>query len=110
MPHVKHLVLFKFKPSTPRDKIGEIFEALDELPATIPGLIDFVGGAYRSPEGLNQGFTHGFVMTFADPESRDVYIDHPEHEKIVQVILPELDGGLSGAIAFDFEVNDRFRY
>jgi hypothetical protein len=108
--HVKHLVLFKFKLSTPRETIGEIFEDLDHLPDKIPGLLDFHGGPYRSPEGLNQGFTHGFVMTFADPESRDVYIDHPEHEKVVAKILPELEGGLDGAIAFDFEVNDRFRY
>jgi hypothetical protein len=103
MPQIKHVVIMKFKPSTPPEKVREIFAALAGLRGRIPGLLDFSGGPYASPEGLNNGFTHGFIMTFADAASRDGYIPHSEHEKVKQLIFPELDGGLNGIVAFDWE-------
>ena len=103
MPQIKHAVLMRFKPSTSGQKVREIFAALAGLRRVIPGLLDFSGGPYSSTEGLQQGFTHGFVMTFADAASRDGYIPHPEHEKVKQLIVPELEGGIKGVIAFDWE-------
>ncbi len=102
MPQVKHVVLLKFKSTTTPQKVREMFAALDGLRGKIPGLLDFSGGPYSSGEGLNKGFTHGFVMTFADAQSRDTYLPHPEHEKVKQIIFPELDGGLDGVVAFDW--------
>jgi len=103
MPQIKHAVLLKFKPTTSQPKIDEIFAALKGLGDKIPGLLDFSGGAYSSGEGLNKGFTHGFVMTFTDAASRDGYLPHPDHEVVKQMIFPELDGGLDGVVAFDWE-------
>ncbi len=102
MAQVKHVVLLKLKNTTTERKIREIFAALDGLRGKIPGLLDFSGGPYSSGEGLHKGFTHGFVMTFADPQSRDAYLPHPDHEKVKQIIVPELDGGLNGVVAFDW--------
>ena len=68
----------------------------------IPGLLDFSGGPYSSPEGFNKGFTHGFVTTFADEASRDAYLPHPEHEKVKAIVFPALDGGMDGVAAFDW--------
>lgn len=104
MPQVKHTVLLKLKPETPPAKISEIFQALDGLREKIPGLLDFSGGPYSSPEGLNKGFTHGFVMTFADEKSRDAYLPHPDHEVVKAMIVPWLVGGLDGVVAFDWLV------
>lgn len=103
MSQVKHVVLLKFKSSITPAKIDEIFAALAGLVGKIPGLLDFSGGAYSSGEGLDKGFTHGFVMTFTDAASRDGYLPHPEHEKVKAIIFPELDGGLDGVVAFDWE-------
>ena len=103
MTQVKHVVLLKFKAGLSQAKIDEIFAALDGLRGKIPGLLDFSGGAYSSDEGLNKGFTHGFVMTFTDAASRDAYLPHPEHEVVKKMIFPELDGGLDGVVAFDWE-------
>ncbi|MGQ0633515.1 MAG: Dabb family protein [Planctomycetaceae bacterium] len=110
MPQVKHLVLLRFSPQTTREAIAGIFEALDELQERIPGIVEIASGVYSSPEGLNKGFTHGFVVTFADAASRDVYLDHPSHNVVKQLIVAELAGGLADVISFDFEVCDRFRY
>ncbi len=103
MARIKHVVLLKFKKSTSPQKIQQIFAALDGLREKIPGLLDFSGGPYSSGEGLNKGFSHGFVMTFADAASRDAYLPHAEHEKVKAIIFPELDGGLDGVVAFDWE-------
>jgi hypothetical protein len=102
MSQVKHVVLMKLKATTSEQKIREIFAALDGLRSRIPGLLDFSGGPYSSDEGLHRGFTHGFVMTLADAQSRDAYLTHPEHEKVKQFVIPELDGGLDGVIVFDW--------
>ena len=110
MPQFKHIVLLRFKPQTEREAIAEIFESLDELQEHIPGIVEICSGPYESPEGLHKGFTHAFIVTFADGESRDAYLDHPAHEKVKQLIVKELAGGLADVIAFDFKVCDRFRY
>ena len=110
MSQFKHIVLLRFKPQTPREAIAEIFEALDELQEQIPGIVEICSGPYESPEGLHKGFTHAFVVTFTDVESRDVYLEHPAHENVKKLILNELAGGLADVIAFDFKVCDRFRY
>jgi len=100
---IHHLVVFHLKKSTAPAQTTEVMGALAGLQKKIPGLLTFTGGAYSSPEGQNQGFTHGFVMTFRDAAARDGYLTHPEHEKVKARILPLLEGGLKGVIAFDFE-------
>lgn len=100
---IHHLVLFKIKKSATPQQIARMFADLAGLKAKVPGLLSFAGGAYASPEGLNQGYTHGFAMTFRDAVARDVYLPHPEHEKVKATILPLLEGGLAGVVAFDFE-------
>lgn len=107
MPRVKHVVLLRLRRDVAPRTINDLFAALAALQGKIPGLLDYSGGPYSSPEGLHQGFTHGFVMTFADEASRDGYLPHPDHEAVKQQIIPLLDGGvsgdpLSGAVAFDW--------
>ncbi len=65
----------------------------------IPGLLSMKHGPYESPEGLNDGFTHGFVMTFDTQKSRDAYLPHPEHERVKEIVVPNL----ARVIVFDFE-------
>ncbi len=100
MTKIKHIVLLKFKKATPPSKVEEIFRALENLKHVIPGVLDFAGGPYSSQEGLNQGYTHGFVMTFESAAARDAYLPHPKHEKVKNAILPLVDG----VVAFDFEI------
>jgi len=99
---IHHLVVLKIKRDTKPAHVTRMFTELDGLKKKVPGLVSFAGGPYSSPEGLNQGYTHGFVMTFRDGPARDGYLTHPEHEKIKERILPLLEGGLGGVVAFDF--------
>lgn len=110
MSQYKHIVLLKFSPQTSREEIAEIFESLDELQHKIPGIVDICSGPYDSPEGLHKGFTHAFIVTFAEVEVRDAYLENADHEVVKQLIVKQLAGGLADVIAFDFKVCDRFRY
>ncbi|MBS0266718.1 MAG: Dabb family protein [Planctomycetes bacterium] len=110
MTKYKHIVLLRFPPQTARETIAEIFEAIDELEEKIPGIIDITSGTYESPEGLNQGFTHAFVVTFSDVASRDQYLEHPAHEPVKNLIVDAIGGDLKNVLAFDFKLDDRFRY
>jgi hypothetical protein len=96
---VYHLVLLKFRPETTERTVADLFQTLADLEKVIPGIEQFRGGPYSSPEGLNQGFTHGFLMTFTDAAARNAYLEHPEHEWVKQRFLP----GVANVVAFDFE-------
>jgi hypothetical protein len=100
MSKVKHIALIKFKEGTSDDQIKNAFDQLLDITETISGIEDYVSGPYASPEGLNQGYTHGFIMTFANAAARDSYLPHPEHERVKALIMPLIDS----LVAFDFEV------
>jgi len=91
MPKVKHIAIFEFKSScTPQDR--EIFwKTIKDLPKQIPGILEFSSGPNISSEGLNQGFTNSFLMTFESEQARDNYLPHPIHQAAVEVVLPMLE-------------------
>ena len=91
MAKVKHIVLLKFKSSVSDDQVNQVFDSILDLSETIPGIEDYVSGANMSPEGLNNGSTHAFVITFTDAAARDAYLVHPEHEKVKALLLSVLD-------------------
>ncbi len=100
MKKMHHIVLVKFSAQKAH-RMPDLLAALDGLRQNLPGFLSLQGGPYASPEGLNQGYTHGFIMTFANAEARDHYLTHPEHEKVKQAFLPDLEG----VVAFDFAEN-----
>ena len=100
---ITHMVLFKVRRDVPQAEIDGIFADLAALRRRIDGITSFAGGPYASPEGLQRGFTHGFCMTFSSTAARDAYLPHPEHEQVKARVLEALDGGVAGALAFDFE-------
>jgi len=100
MSKVKHIALIQFKAETSEEQIQKLFDEILDITETIPGIEDYVSGTNMSPEGLNQGFTHGFVITFSDSATRDAYLVHPEHQRI----KTQLVEAAQAVLAFDFEV------
>ncbi|MFM6189184.1 MAG: Dabb family protein [Planktothrix sp.] len=99
---IQHIVLFKFKEGISSEKIDEAFTDLEKLKELIPGILSYSSGINSSPENINRGYTHGFIMTFATAQDRDVYLPHPEHEKVKEKLSPILADD-EGALVFDFE-------
>jgi len=100
MTKLKYISLIKFKEGTPEDQIQTIFDNILDVTETVPGIEDYVSGPNASPEGLNQGYTHAMIITFADGPARDAYLAHPEHERILGLIKPVADS----ILVFDFEI------
>ena len=100
MSKVDHIVLIQFKEGTTQEKIDQIFDEFLDISETIPGVENFVSGPNTSPEGLNQGYTHAFVMTFQDATARDAYLKHPEHERVKTLALEVFQS----VLVVDFEL------
>jgi len=96
---VQHVALFKFKAGAPQSTAGRALDDLRRLAKVIPGIASFTVGLNNSPEGLSDGLTHGFVMTFKDAAARDAYLSNPEHEKFKAFVLPHIEK----VVVFDYE-------
>jgi hypothetical protein len=88
---LRHVVLFKFKADATKEQIQEIVAGFQALPKKIEGIKGFEWGTDVSPEGLADGFTHCFVVTFDNAKSRDAYLPHQAHKDFVANLLPKLD-------------------
>jgi len=97
----RHFGVFQFKPEITPAQIDECFAAMQDMVGKIDGLLSMENGPYKSDEGLNDEFTHGFIMTFDSPEARDAYLPHPVHQKVVDLVQPKLER----LVVFDFDVN-----
>jgi hypothetical protein len=91
--------LFKFRPSTTTETIAGIETAFAEFAKKLPFVTGFEWGRNSSPEGLDRGFTHCFVVTFAGPEGRDAYLPHPAHQAFIREYL---DPNLEEVCVVDF--------
>lgn len=72
---IEHIVLLKLKPETTDDQVRQAFEAAEELPNEIPGLLKFSYGRDRS-EPVH-GFNLASVVRLADEEALGRYLEHP---------------------------------
>jgi hypothetical protein len=88
---LRHVVLFKFKDAATPEEIKKIEDAFGALADKISLIKDYEWGTNSSPENLNQGLTHCFLVTFASDKDRDDYLVHPDHKAFVEVLLPYLD-------------------
>jgi hypothetical protein len=66
----------------------------------IPGIVAFEHGVNHSPEGLNQNFTHVYLLTFEDEAARNAYLPHPEHEAFGKLLMGS--GIFDGAFVVDY--------
>jgi len=97
---IRHYGVFQFKEHVTETEISECFTALQSMVGKIDGLLNLEHGPYQSDEGLNEDFTHGFIMTFESAASRDAYLPHPIHEQVKDIVVPRLER----VVVFDFEV------
>lgn len=95
---VRHIVLFRFNESCTSAQVDEMLSAFAKLPQQIADVQSYEAGPNVSPEGLDQGYTHCFLMSFADATARDRYLVHPAHLAFVELVKPRL----AQALVVDF--------
>jgi Stress responsive A/B Barrel Domain len=98
-PQVRHIVVFKYKPTATPEQIQQVTDAFRGLQKKIPGIVAFEDGVNNSPENKNQGFTHIYMVTFESAAARDAYLPHPEHKKFGELL------GTLGVVADVFVVD-----
>ncbi len=87
---VHHVVMFKFKPEADKASVEKVETEFAKLKDKVPGVTSLEWGTNSSPEKLNNGFTHIWIVTFKDEAARDVYLTHPAHLAFVEVLKPVL--------------------
>jgi hypothetical protein len=80
---LRHVVLFSFKEDASPEAVDAVVADFGTLQHDIPGIVSYEWGTNVSPEGLNDGFTHCFTLSFAAADDRDAYLVHPAHARFV---------------------------
>lgn len=88
---LRHVVMFQFKESSSEADVQKLVDAFRGLPSKISQIADFEYGVNNSPEGLDGGLTHCFLVTFKSEADRDAYLPHPAHKAFVEVLKPHLE-------------------
>jgi hypothetical protein len=95
---LRHVVLFKFKPEVTKAQVQEVVDAFAALPKKIDTISGFEWGTDVSVEMKSEGFTHCFVVSFADAKARDAYLPHDAHAQFVKLVGPRIEK----VLVFDF--------
>lgn len=88
---LRHVVFFSFKSTSTPEDVKSVVDAFRDLQNKIDGIKSFEWGTNSSPEGLNQGLTHAFTLTFHSDADRDAYLPHPAHKDFGALLGPHLD-------------------
>lgn len=81
---IRHVVLVRFKPETTAAQQADYAQRFQALATQVPHVRQLEWGINASPEGLDKGFTHCFLVSFEDAAARDAYLPHPTHQAFVQ--------------------------
>ncbi|WP_018969967.1 Dabb family protein [Rubritalea marina] len=87
----RHIVLFQFKASAGAEQIADIEQAFMALKSKIEVIESMEWGQNVSPEGLNDGLSHAFSLTFASKEGLEQYLPHPAHQAFGEQLRPILE-------------------
>ncbi|MCC7474591.1 MAG: Dabb family protein [Pirellulales bacterium] len=88
---LRHAVFVKFKEGTSEAEIRKVVSAFDALPKNIREIQGYQRGTNESSAGYTDGFTHCFLLTFADEAGRAKYLPHEEHKAFVEVLKPHME-------------------
>jgi hypothetical protein len=88
---LRHVVMFGWKENASPDSIAASVRAFKALPGQIRTIKKFEWGVNNSPEKLNQGLTHCFVLTFGSEKDRDAYLVDPIHVAFTKLLPGILD-------------------
>lgn len=88
---LRHVVLFTFKAGSTQEEVAGVVRSFNSLHGRVPQVKQMEWGRNISPEGLDQGFTHCFVLTFASEKDLAEYQAHPAHKEFQTVLKPHMD-------------------
>ncbi len=99
---IRHVVSFKFKSTAKPEEIKRVETNFAALKKKIPQIQALEWGTNISPEKLNKGFTHCWIVTFSSAADRDAYLVHPAHKEFAKDLGPVLED----VFVIDFAVKE----
>ncbi len=103
---IRHIVLFKFKQEVSEAEISGMFEELRTIEKQVPGILGITSGRSESPEKIERGYMHGFVVDFESWDALEAYQTHPDHKALGGRLVANAIGGLDGILVLDIPVAD----
>jgi len=88
---LRHVVLFTFKATSSKEDVAKVTRTFNDLYGKVPEVKKMEWGLNMSPEHLDQGFTHCFVLTFSSEKDLASYQVHPAHKAFQEVLKPHMD-------------------
>jgi hypothetical protein len=85
---LRHVILIEFKETATREQIEETEKRFCEMAEGIKEIRDFEWGTDVSGGERTQGFTHCFILTFANEAGRDRYRGNPLHNELRAATQP----------------------
>lgn len=100
---VRHVVCLKFKEGTSAADIRKVEAAFRDLKNKISDrVLSLEWGTNVSKENKDKGFSHCFVLTFADEKDISAYAIHPDHKAFGALLGPVLDD----VFVIDFHIKE----
>ena len=100
---VRHVVCLKFKEGTSATDIKKIEAAFRDLKSKISDrVLSLEWGTNVSKENKDKGFSHCFVLTFADEKDISAYAVHPDHKAFGALLGPVLED----VFVFDYHIKE----
>ena len=88
---LRHVVLLKFKEDTPPADITRLEDEFRSLAKVkVSEVKQYEWGTNVSKENLDRGYTHCFLLTFANEQDRDTYLHHADHMAFVELLKPHM--------------------
>lgn len=88
----EHMVFFKLKESTSREKEQDLLEMLLALKGKIPEIAELTAGFNKTEEtDKQQGYSLGLRVTFESKQALDEYLPHPAHQEFVSAVQKEAE-------------------
>lgn len=100
---VRHIVLTRFRSEVSEKEIESIYARFDALIHTLESARNFIGGRSQSPEHIERGYMHGFVIDFDDWQGLEVYTNNELHKAIGADLVAAAEGGIDGILVLDIE-------
>jgi hypothetical protein len=85
---LRHAVYFAFKDSASESDVKSVVDTFAALEDSVPSITAFETGINNSPEKLDDGFTHCFLVTLVDEKGLQNYLPHPGHRGLVEMATP----------------------
>lgn len=101
---IRHIVLIRFRPEITEATIAGIFADLYRIKSVLPGVLAITAGRSESPEQMERGYLHGFVVDFTDWAALAAYQAHPDHQRVGAALVANASGGIDGILVLDLAV------